>query len=229
VFASPHHLYLPGIGWAGTAMLLLRAIGARSPATLLVFARLRRVAQWGVVGVLAASFGVWTYYYGLAVQTGEAVEDCVAEELAAAPSGLRDGDTLYIANSPVLAHYVRLVVEERTGRRNLRVIPLTWSPRLLGPATATELTWIDDTTIEVRVADDRYFSGPLGLLVREATGRDIPDEVDRSTDLGFRVKVLTRDAEGVEALRFTFARPISSPGLHLFWGSRTRWACEVRP
>jgi hypothetical protein len=229
VFASPHHLYLPGIGWAVTAMLILRAIGARLPTTVPLLARLRRVAQWAAVGLLAAFFGLWTFYFGLAVQTGEAVEDCVAEELAAAPSGLHDGDTLYIANSPVLAHYVRLVVEERTGRRNLRVIPLTWSPRLLGAATPTELTWIDDRTIEVRVADDRYFSGPLGLLVREATGHDIADEVDRSADLGFRVKVLQRDADGVEALRFTFVRPFPSAGLHLFWGSRTRWACEVSP
>lgn len=229
VFASPHHLYLPGIGWAVTMMLALRGVGARSPTMAGVVARLRRPAMWTCVLALGALFGAATFCFGLAFQAGHGVEDCLAEEIAAAPSGLQDGDVLYAANLPVLGHYARLAVEERTGRRNLRLIPLTWSTRLLGPATPTALTWIDDHTIEVRVAGDRYFGGVLGLLVREATGHEIPAEVDRTRDLGFRVRVLERDAAGISALRFEFQRPPVHPGIHLFWASRTRWAYEAKP
>jgi hypothetical protein len=229
VFASPHHLYLPGVGWAVTMMLALRGRAARAPAPVGLRARLRRPALWTCMLLMGALFGGTTFYVGLTLQTGQGVEDCLAEEIAAAPRGLHDGDIVYAANLPVLGHYARLAVEERTGRHGLRLIPLTWSPRLLGPATPTELTWIDDRTIEVRIAGDRYFGGVLGVLVREATGRDIPDEVDRTADLGFRVKVLERDDAGISALRFEFQRPLSEPKLHLFWGSRSRWAYEVRP
>jgi len=229
VFVSPHHLYLPAVGWALVVMLILRGLGAVHSEPDASAARRRRRVMWITVALVGTAFGTATFYFGLAIETGVGVEDCLTEELAAAPSGLHDGDTLYIANLPVLGHYVRLALEQHTGRRGLRVIPLTWSPRLLGPATPTELIWIDDRTIEIRVADDRYFAGPLGLLVREATGRDVPDEVDRLADLGFRVRVLERDVGGIAALRFEFSRSLGAPGVHLFWGSRTRWACEVRP
>lgn len=228
VFASPHHLYLPGIGWAVTVMLALRALRGERPPPAGFIARLRGPATWTAVVAPLAVFAVITFYSGLAVDTGRGVEDRLVGEIAAAPRGLADGDILYTANMPVLGHYARLALEQRTGRRNLRLIPLTWSPRLLGPATPTELTWVDDRTIDVRVAGDRYFGGVLGLLVREATGSDVPDEVDRTADLGFRVRVLERDSDGVAALRFEFQRSPTERGLHLFWASRTRWAYEVR-
>jgi hypothetical protein len=227
VFASPHHLYLPGVGWAVTAMLLIRWIGG--PAAARGAARWRRAGAGLVAAGTAAVFGLFTYEIGRAMRTADAVEDCVTEEIAAAPSGLKSGDRLYVANLPLLAHYARLAVEERTGLRGLRLIPLTWAPRLLGPASPTELTRIDERTIEVTVAGDRYFSGSIAQLIYEAAGRDIPDEVDRLADLGLRVQVLRRDAAGIESLRFTFDRPLSDPGLRLFWGSRVRWAYEVPP
>lgn len=229
VFASPHHLYLPGTGWAITVMLILRGIGTARPAASRLARWSRRCTMWVCIGLLGGVFGVVTFYSGLAFETGQRVENCLADEIASAPSGLRDGDTLYIANLPLIGHYARLAVEERTGLRGLRVIALTWAPRLLGPATPTELTWINDRTIEIRVADDRFFSGPLGRLARESAGHEIPDEADFSEKLGFRVRVLDRDAEGILALRFEFDRPLTDSRVHLFWGSRVRWAYEVRP
>ena len=154
------------------------------------------------------------------------VEHCLADEIVATSGGLADGDVLYTANLPVIGHYVRLAVEERTGRRGLRVVPLTWAPRLLGPATPTELIRVDDHTLELRVTGDRYFAGPLDQLIREATGAGLPNEVDRTADLGFRVHVRERDAAGVSHLEFRFVRPLRE--LHLYWGSRARWANPVR-
>ena len=228
VFASPHHLYLPGVGWAVTLGLALHWLGTRGPAAGRWSGRLRLAATWLLLAVMGAVFARGATWVGLTFKTGCQIEECLVEEIAAAPSGLKDGDTLYVANLPLVGHYARLAVEERTGLCDLHLVPLTWAPRILGPVTPAELTWIDDRTIEVRVADDRYFSGALGRVVQEVTGGDVPDEADRSADLGFCVVVLQRDADGIIALRFTFERPLSDAGLHLFWGSRARWAFEVR-
>ena len=230
-FESPHHLYLPGVGWAVAAGLLLRGIGGsvvgRSPR-----GRQRRwVAAWTVTLLTGAIFGVATHFFGLALDSAQRVEDGVADEIVSARPELRAGDTLYVANLPVIAHYVKLAVEERTGLRDLRVVALTWAPRLLGlvgTATPSELTWVDERTIDVRIARERYFSGPLGLLAAEANGVRFPAEPRRPLRFeGFTVEVRERDARGIAALRIVFDDVPGRSGVHFFWGSRTCWAMEV--
>ncbi|MBU0617933.1 MAG: hypothetical protein KKI02_09470 [Planctomycetes bacterium] len=228
-FESPHHLYLPGIGWALFATLLLQEIGGFTSARKAGSERRRAVARIVAIGS-ALIFGVSTHFYGIALDTAQAVEDRVVEEIAASPQPVTDGDTLYIANLPVIAHYVRLAVEERTGVRDLQVVALTWSPRLLGVATPSELTWVDERTIEVRVSGDRYFSGPLRLLIEQAAGGQSPLALHQPLRYkSFIVEPLAGDSEGISTLRFTFDRPLAQTGVHLFWGSRTRWAYQVSP
>jgi hypothetical protein len=244
VFESPHHLYLPGVGWAVVMMLVLRGLAGRrvedatQPGDAQAGAptrvrRMWRMARVGMVGTVVVGLGLVfarvTTWFGLALETGQNVERSLVEEIASAPSPLHDGDTLYVANLPLIGHYLRLALEERTGRRNLRVVPLTWATRTLGQATPTELIWIDERTIEVAVGEDRYFDGPFGRLVEEATGAPVPDEVERLDTDGLRVRVLARDTAGIRRFRFEFAAPLTDPRLHLLWGSRARWACEVRP
>lgn len=228
-FESPHHLYLPGVGWAVFALLLFQEIGGFAaidgPVT-----RPRRVIAWlGVTGS-ALVFGVATHFCGIALDTAQAVEDRVVEEIAAAPQPVTDNDTLYFANLPVIAHYARLAIEERTGTRGLRVVPLTWSPRLLGVATPTELIRVNERTIDVRVAGDRYFSGPLRLLIDQAAGGRSPLAVGQPLRYdSFTVEPLAADSEGISAMRFTFDDDLAQTGVHLFWGSQTRWAYQVLP
>jgi hypothetical protein len=229
-FESPHHLYLPGVGWAIFAALLLQVIGGvvgsapnRAPAP-------RQPIMWLGVVLTGLLFGVTTHFFGLAFDTAQAVEDQVIEEIATAPRPVADNDTLYVANLPAIAHYAKPAVEHRTGTRGLRVVALTWSPRLLGMATASELTIVDDRTIELRVADDRYFSGPLGLLTAQASGQAAPVTARgprRCSD--FTVSLIDRDENGISALRFAFNESFAQTGVHLFWGSRTRWACQIQP
>lgn len=226
-FESPHHLYLPGVGWALFAALLLREIGgfARAP---------KPVPEWrrALAGIVALGsalvFAVTTYFCSFAFDTAQAVEDCVVEEIASAPQPVADGDTLYIANLPMIAHYVRLAVEERIGVRDLRVVALSWSPRLLGVATPSELVRVDERTIEARVAGEHYFSGPLGLLIEQAACGRSPLAAQEPLRYGsFVVEPLADDSEGISALRFTFDHPLAQTGVHLFWGSHTRWAYQV--
>ncbi|MFQ5806794.1 MAG: hypothetical protein ACE5I3_10130, partial [Phycisphaerae bacterium] len=229
-FESPHHLYLPGIGWAILAALLLREIGAAAASAKSRIARLRRAVMWLGIAFTGLLFAVTTHYFGLALDTAQAVEDRVVDEIATAPRPIADADTLYIANLPVVAHYVKLAVEERTGKRDLHVVALTWSPRLLGMATSSELTPVDERTIEVRVVRERYFSGPLQLLARQAADGKTPLTARQAVrHKYFTVERLDGDARGISALRFAFHEPLAQTGVHLFWGSQTRWACQVLP
>ena len=228
-FESPHHLYLPGVGWALFAALLLQEIGGFTRPRKPVPERRRALA--GIIAVGSALvFAVTTHFCSMAFDTAQAVEDRVVEEIATAPQPVTDGDTLYIANLPVIAHYVRLALEQRIGVRDLRVVALSWSPRLLGVATPSELIRVDERTIELRTAEEHYFPGAFGLLIEQAAGGRSPLAARQPLRYGsFVVEPLAGDSEGISTLRFTFDHPLAQTGIHLFWGSQTRWAYQVLP
>ena len=94
----------------------------------------------------------------------------------------------------------------------------------------SELTWVDEHTIETRIAQDRYFGGPLGRLVSEANGGAFPLQPGQSLRAdGYTVELVEGDARGVLALRFVFDDVPGRSGVHLFWGSRSCWAMPVHP
>ncbi|MBU0638241.1 MAG: hypothetical protein KKB50_05195 [Planctomycetes bacterium] len=228
-FESPHHLYLPSIGWALIAGLGLQTLGAWRGQHAVATRRRPTLAGICLLAT-GAIFAAATFFFGLAFDTAQAVEDQVVAEVAAPPRELNDGDTIYAANLPVIAHYLGPAVEHRTGRRNLRVAALTWSPRLLGMPCPGELVWIDQRTIAIRISEERYFAGPLGGLVAEARGGAWPLESGQEAlCAGFRVEVLDGDDRGIRALRFIFDKNPTRAGLHLFWGSRVHWAMPVFP
>lgn len=227
-FESPHHLYLPGVGWALIAGGLLDAWlrGGRNAGGA---RRLRAAAAACTLTIAAVAFATLTWFYGLAFDTARRVEQRVVDEVLSAPVPVRDGDTLYFANLPLIAHYVGPAVEHHGGRSRLRAVVLTWAPRVLGMATPAELTRQDDSTYELRIEGDRYFAGPIGRLVAEAAGGARPfDPGPVSYKNGLQVKRMEGDDDGIRALRFRFDPPPGSPGVHLFFGSRVRWAYQVR-
>ncbi|MFH1747405.1 MAG: hypothetical protein ABIG44_10225 [Planctomycetota bacterium] len=230
VFTSPHHLYLPGIGWAIIGLQFFRGLGGNQKSRH----ALLHVTMWLILIVMGIGFGVATLVFGRVLGIAHQVEDQVAQEVVSAPRGLNDGDTLYIANLPLIAHYVGLNVERRTGLRDLNVQVLTWSPRVLGLAAnkyiASEISWIDERTIDIRVIGDRYFSGSLGRMARESlTTSGVAPGSWPTAGEGFTVEVLEQENGEISALRFRFDQPLTAPGVHLFWGSRLRWANELRP
>lgn len=225
-FESPHHLYLPGVGWAA-------CIGAG----LAWFSAPRRSkddaerVRWTPVvlfgGVNAVVLAGTTYFMGLCFDVAQQVEDRVIEEVVAVEPPLESGETLYFCNLPMIAHYVRLAVEQRTGLHDLRAVGLTWSPRILGPATPIELNWRDSRTLEVRIAGDAYFAGPIGRLTREALRSEFPPPAGERRVAGdLRVEVPDADESGIRALRFELPTMLEG---RVFWTSRTRWAALVTP
>lgn len=252
-FESPHHLYLPGVGWAILMQMLVQqlagapggalsaaAAGARSLSAGRL-ARLRRPAVGLCLSVAAVAFGVSTHFSSLAFDVGQQVEDRLIDDVLGAEPPLQDGETLYFVNLPMIGHYVRLGVEERSGLRGLRAVALTWAPRLLGMDSPAELTVLDERTVETVVARNAYFEGPIGVLVREANGGRRPwagdppswpaTEGRASVPLldDFEVRVAEGDDRGLSRLRFQFRDPLDHPNRRLFWGSRTRWAAQRIP
>ncbi|TWT40283.1 hypothetical protein RAS1_39910 [Phycisphaerae bacterium RAS1] len=232
-FESPHHLYLPGVGWAIVMTTLLGDVaGLRHTPHPTRWGQ--RFAAAGVV-LLATGFSFATYFSGLALDIAQRVEDAVADEAADA-RGLRSGDRLYFLNLPIIAHYVRYAVEERTGLRDLHATALTWSPRVLGlrqTGIHTGLTRLSDREIEVAISGDAYLAGAFGLLVRQATGREIRvgpfGRFERYSkgQPDFRVSILDADATGVRRLRVDFTQPPAETHAHLFWTSASRWAYPI--
>lgn len=229
VFEAPHHLYLPGVGWAILVALPLKFLSDRLPTARDWRRWTCEGAVWLVGTAIAFGMGFLCYFGGLAMDSAQRVEDRVVEEIVRSPRPLHDGDTIYIANLPIIAHYVKYMVEARTGLRDLRVSILTWSPRVLGVVTPVELSWATPTTCEFSIACDRYFDGPLGALVRSAGQADIFTRVGepiRERDL--TVTVLELQEGAVSRIRFELPQPLGEH-VHFFWGSAVRWAFQIPP
>ncbi len=223
-FESPHHLYLPGVGWALTLGLLAQpSPGARSGR-----ARFRLTARNALALLMTAFFALATHISSLSLETGHAVEQRVIAEIAGAPTPPKSGETIYVVNLPIVAHYVKLGVQEKLGLRDLRAVALTWSPRLLGLVAGTELTQRTAQSIEIATASP-YLAGPIALLARQANQGELPFRVGEPiVRQGYRVTVLEADEQGVRRLRVDFDVALGS-GAHLFWGSQARWATQLAP
>lgn len=274
-FESQHHLYLPGIGWALVCGTLLQSLARRAPRTRdrVVAAPDSRTQQASARGPFAiprrrlalltltlafsfAAFGTLTYGYALALNTADQIEDRIVAEVVSAPVPVRDGDTLYFINLPIIGPYVRLALEHETGLRDLRAVVLTWSPRVLGAATPCEIEWTGPATLEARIAGDRWLAGPLGRTVAQLTGRERPIEPGESIHrAGVAIELLSSDEAGVSGLRFVFDHPPRGDGrlavdgrpagvqraaqprlnsigpgrTHVFFGSTQRWAYQTLP
>jgi hypothetical protein len=269
VFESPHHLYLPGVGWA---VLVTSAVGsgrrkkagegacgpvasdlrvrrqvedlshkagegACGPQRAGEGARGPQRAGEGAcgplksLGVLIAIvlFATLSFEFGWTLEVAARVQDEVVDEIVNAPQPVQDGQTLYVANLPMVAHYARLAIELQTATTGVRVVALTWAPRLLAVSSPTELRIVDERVIELRIREDRYFGGVIGRLVREATGQTAAELAHGLLTPDFTVEALEHDEGGVSALRFTFHQNLRESQARLFWGSQTRWALPVAP
>ncbi|MFN0136935.1 MAG: hypothetical protein ACKVS9_12565 [Phycisphaerae bacterium] len=228
VFESPHHLYLPGVGWAIVIAMIFRMIHYSLPAERNLKRQLIEGTTWIVGGFTAFLLAFLGYFAGLAMDMGQRVEDRIAEEIITSPRPLRSGDTVYVANLPIIAHYAKYIVEARTGLKDLRFVVLTWSPRVLGVITPTELRFTDRTSFEMRITKDRYFGGPYGALVVASGRPEVLRGGERPIEWkDMRVRVLAADADGVSALRFEMGPAFDSDRVHLFWGSQARWAAQI--
>ncbi len=179
VFASTHHLYLPGAGmaWLLAAGLATLAGTVRAPCTAAACAaeprvggeepsRLRvgldaddrpgpagrRVVAATLAGLHLIGFAFLCWAFGWAYRASTRVEDIVVRDVLQSQQGprpIRDGDHLFFVNVSMLAYYAVPAIENQTGLRGLRGHILTFSPWLLRMEKAGTLERVDDRTIVV--------------------------------------------------------------------------------
>ena len=219
VFASSHHLYLPGVG----AVLLLTA-GLAALGGLLRKAgplpRIRKIGFGAILAAQAAGLTLMTWGSGFAFRAGTRAEDVFVREVIDRARPLRDGDHLFFINMPLLAYYAVPAIEAETGRKDLQGHMLTFSPDLMKMESPGSVEIIGDRQIRVRAPAGRaYFEGITGAALLEVLG--LPAGVEwQPIDAGIFTVTPTRSGPGgIEELVFTFEKPIDSPEYHFFFGS----------
>ena len=220
VFASSHHLYLPG---AGMAVLLAAGLATLTGTTR----GPRRTLGRTVTGLQVLLFLYLTITWAWTYQAGTRVEDVVVRDVLQSKHALRDGDHLFFANVPMLAYYAVTAIENETGLRNLRGHVLTFSPWVLQMEKAGTLDRTNDdrTLILTAPPGESYFGGVSGQTLLAAMGLPASFRAgDRIAGSLYDVTILEADGDGVRRLRFDFHRSLASPDYHLFYGSPIRFA-----
>jgi len=224
VFASSHHLYLPGVAMAWLLAMGLAALAGTGPG-------LRQVAAGGIVLLHAVGLTFATWAIGWAYRAGTRVEDLVVRDVVQTGRPLREGDHLFFINLPMPAYYAIPAIEHRTGVSGLSGHVLTFSPWMLRMTAPASIEWPDEHTLVLTApAEEGWFAGYGGRTVLAIMGLGPSLRVgDRMPGPLFDATVLDADEGGVRKLRFEFHRPVTAPDYHFYLGSPVRWACEVVP
>ena len=235
VFASPHHLYLPGVGaavfFAAGLGRLAGALTSRGPAplasadTLVSVHGRRSTLAGGVLGLHIVLLSLCSIVFGWAYRTAIAVEHETVRQLQASGRRLREGDHLFFINFPMLAYYATMSLENRLGLHDLHGHVLTLSPSVLGMDRPCVVEQLDAHTLTIAVERPGYFAGQAGLAIRQIIGRDRAFESgDRIEGPWFDTTILEADDQGVTKLQVRFRRPLDDPAFHVYIGSRARFA-----
>jgi hypothetical protein len=226
VFASPHHLYMPSVGFALILMSVLGwAAGVFKPEGSPARGSRPLVALVVVVlNGVGLTFGSWAMGWVYGASTG--IEDLVLRDVRqSSPTPIRDHHHLFFINTPMLAYYVVPALEQETGLHDLHGHVLTFSPSPLLMDQPGRVQRLDDRTLRVSVEGEPYFAGIAGKALIQGMGMEqMPVEGDLYDAGLYTVSVEKAEDGGVRSLLFRFARPLESPDYHFFLTSRQRFA-----
>ncbi len=220
VFASPHHIYLPGVG-----MVLIVAAALRLPAGLRLppgaFARAARAAGHAVLAVLLAVTGTLTWCMGFAFVKGTLAEDLFIRDVVCCGDPPREGDELFFINMPVLAYYCIPAMRQQLGLRDLRGHVLTFAPDLLGMDVPGEVEVLDRQRLRLRTGGEaRYLEGTTGTMLLGVMGMQDAVARGRPIEAGLFTAIPTDiDERGVRELELVFKAPLDSPNYRFYLGS----------
>jgi len=228
VFASSHHLYLPGAGavlymTAGLAALVLRVQGRRAALPF-------RWACGTAITVLAVGLTLLTWAQGFSYNRGTLVEDMVIDDVRRGSRPLRDGDHLFFINMPMVGYYTIPALETMYGLKDLHGHAVTFTPDLLGMPAPGELEVLDERRFRVRCCPGHsYFEGITGNLLLDILKLRGQVETGKTIEAGlFRVTPTEVDENGgIRELIFEFKEPLDSPTYHFYFGSPQFMAREV--
>lgn len=220
VFASPHHLYLPG---ASVPVLFAASVGALAGPVGAVrrLACLRRRLAIGMTAILGATLCLLAWCMGFTFSRGVLTEDLVVRDVVAADRPLRPGDHLFFINLPVLAYYVVPAIEEELEIDGLRGHVLTFGTDLIRMHKASSVEVVDAHTLRIRAPEgEPYLAGITGRMLMGVMGmshvlkQGVPIQAEE-----FSVTPIEMDGEGIAELEFHFQRPLDERDYHFYLGS----------
>lgn len=226
VFSSPHHLYLPSVGFA---VILACALGMAGGCFLrhgeqLQFSRKTLTAVIVGLHAVGLTFGCWAMGWVYRASTG--IEDLVlrdVRDVIARP--IRDGDHLFFINIPMMAYYVVPALEQDTGLRDLKGHALTFSPNPLLMDQPCRVEALDEYTLRLSIEGDPFFGGMSGRVLLEGMGLDRMPAERETFDAGlYRVTIERADEAGIRELSFRFDKRLDTPEYHFFLTTRQRMA-----
>jgi hypothetical protein len=224
-FSAPYNYYLATAGWAVLLTMAARRLWRTRPRS--VVAGSAALATWYLAGLWG---GAWMLHS--AARTEALVRaDVMADRPAEYPHGTR----LFFLNLPFFAAEVGPALRNSADRPDLEVYPLTFSPELFYPNTDVAVEQESDHTLLVRSHGAAFFSGEFGDRIQMGWYGASRTELKTGPfpirpaagPMPFRVEVIEADAGGVQALRFTFDRPLNDPTYRFFLGSPRAFAEEL--
>lgn len=228
IFASPHHLYLPGVAMAvmtAAGLAMLAGLWQRRQGRP---GRARRLAATVALAIVGLTAALLCWAYGWVFRAATSVEDLVVAEVIDHGRPLRDGDKLFFINLPLIAYYATPAIEQASGRRNLRGYVLTVSPTLLRMDEPCQVRRLSAKQLSVSLERNGYFTGAMGGVLKQLLAPAVRlDQGQRIRHELFEVTVARAGPEGVRELIFQFDRPLASPDYHFYLGSRLRLACSL--
>lgn len=233
VFASPHHLYLPGLGMVllVTAGLAAIAGGASRPEDT-VFGmgrRVRAITCGGLLFILATALGGLAWCMGFTFVRGVLSEDLLVREVKRQVRPLHEGDHLFFINLPVLAYYAVPAIKQELNYRDLKGHVLVFSPDLIRMESPSQVEVLDRYRLRVRAPEGKpYLAGTTGTMLLGVMGIDRSLREGQQFDAGlFTATITDMHDGGVRELLFEFNEPMDSPNYHFYLGSPQFMAYEL--
>lgn len=221
VFASPHHLYLPGVGMPLLATAGLAALFGRRYAPGQRGARLRMYVCTACLTVLVGALGGLTWSTGFAYIRGTLAEDLVARDVVQRDRPRAEGEHLFFINLPVLAYYVVPAIEQELGFRDLRGHVLTFAPDLIRMLSPSGVEVLDAHRLRIRCPEGNpYLSGITGSMLLGVMRMEDKIAQGRPIEAAeFTVTPTEVTPDGIHALEYTFRQRLDSPEYHFYFGS----------
>lgn len=222
VIATPHSGYLPGVG-------LALAIGLVGDAARWRGWRAAALCR-GVVAVYLVGAGIFTMFNRWQWTAIIAAEQLVLEWVATRPPPA-EAEHVFFINLPFVNIYAKPALDQRLGPEfeDLACHVLTFSPDAFLFEQRSRVTPVDEHSFVLEVEGRPYFAGVLGRFLLDGFGRGgalRAGDVFHSNE--FDAEVLRADAHGVEALRFTFHRPLADLAYCFYFTSAECGAARLK-
>ena len=218
MISASYHYYMVSAGWSALLAMWANQLWRQKPR--LVMTTLACLSSFYLFSPVGGSV---EFLHGSASLEHE-VKDSV---MATGPAQFPKGTKLFFINLPLTSLEAGPAIRLASGRSDLDFCPLVLSAGPFVPDRGVTYKREDERTLLVQIEGPGWFSGRFGEQVglgwfgtSRRNFQTGPVQISHvAGSLPFRVEVVKADAQGIQALRFIFDKPISDPGYRFFVGT----------